>query len=116
MRLPPGCIAALGFWFWLTVPGLTLAASSPEKPLIQIGVEVVEVDELKLQNLGVQWLDSLRVTERDVPALLTLGTLTRDAVFADLRFMEQEGAADLLANPKLVARDGTDATLHPGGD
>jgi pilus assembly protein CpaC len=42
--------------------------------------------------------------------------LTRDAIFADLQFMEQHGAADLLANPKLVARDGTDASFHAGGE
>jgi len=50
------------------------------------------------------------------PVILTVGTLARDALFADLQFLEEHGAADLLANPKLVARDGTTATFHAGGE
>ena len=92
------------------------AAEAGNKPLIQIGVEVVEVDEQMAQNLGIQWLGTLHVSESAVPSLLKVGTLTRDALFADLQFLEQHGAADLLANPKLVARDGTDASFHAGGE
>jgi Flp pilus assembly secretin CpaC len=86
------------------------------KPLIQIGVEVVEVDEQKSINLGIQWMSSLHVSEQTAPSLFQVGTFTRDAIFADLQFMEQNGAADLLANPKLVARDGASATFHAGGE
>jgi pilus assembly protein CpaC len=92
------------------------ARAAEPKPLIQIGAEVVEVDEQKAQNLGVQWLNTLHVAESSVPSLLSVGTLTRDVIFADLQFLEQEGAADLLANPKLVARDGASATFHAGGE
>jgi len=86
------------------------------KPLIQIGVEVVEVDEQKALNLGIQWLGTLHVAEASVPSLFEIGTLTRGSIFADLQFLEQNGAADLLANPKLVARDGASATFHAGGE
>jgi pilus assembly protein CpaC len=87
-----------------------------EKPLIQIGVEVVEVDEKKATNLGIQWLETLHVSEVTVPSLFNVGTFTRDTLFADLHFLESNGAADLLANPKLVARDGASATFHAGGE
>src|SRR5476649_1385298 len=86
------------------------AAEKP-KPLIQIGVEVVEVDEQRAMNLGIQWFNTLHIQEASVPSLFEVGTLTRGAIFADLQFLEQNGAADLLANPKLVARDGTSATF-----
>ncbi len=99
----------------LLATGAARAAQKP-KPLIQIGVEVVEVDELKSLNLGVQWMSSLLVSEETVPSLFNVGTFTREAIFADLHFMEQNGAADLLANPKLVARDGTSASFHAGGE
>jgi len=91
-------------------------ASVESKSLIQIGVEVVEVDEQKTQNLGVQWLSTLNVMESGVPSLLKVGSLTRDALTADLQFLEQHGAADLLANPKLVALDGTTAAFQVGGE
>jgi pilus assembly protein CpaC len=92
------------------------AQAADTKPLIQISVEVVEVDQQKSMNLGIQWLSTLHVQEGNVPSLLTVGTLSRDAIFADLQFLEQNGAADLLANPKLVTRDGTEATFHAGGE
>ncbi len=107
--------AALFNCFLLFVVQAARAAEQP-KPLIQISVEVVEVDEQKSMNLGIQWLNALHVQEGNVPSLLSVGTLMRDAIFADLQFLEKNGAADLLANPKLVARDGTDATFHAGGE
>jgi pilus assembly protein CpaC len=86
------------------------------KPLIQIGVEVVEVDEQKTQDLGISWFSQLAITEASVPALLQIGTLTRDQMTATLETMLQEGAADLLANPKLVTQDGSTASFHAGGE
>jgi pilus assembly protein CpaC len=107
---------------WLIVQGkITFArqeaiAQAASKPLIQIGVEVVEVDEQKTHKLGIQWLSQLHVEEASVPSLLSVGTLTRGKVFADLQMMFEHGTADLLANPKLVTRDGTTATFHSGGE
>lgn len=101
----------LGSRLWAIPPG-----GPAPKPLIQIGVEVVEVDEEKSQKLGIQWLNSLHVEETAVPSLLTVGTLTRGKIFADIQAMVTQGAADLLANPKLVTQDGTTAVFHAGGE
>ncbi len=92
------------------------AGVSASESLIQIGVEVVEVDEKKTQELGIQWIDQFHIAEAATPAFFTLGTFSRSQIFADLRLLEQNGAADLLANPKLVARDGTTANFHAGGE
>jgi type II secretory pathway component GspD/PulD (secretin) len=98
-----------------------LAARSPSyaeetKPLIQIGVEVVEVNEKKSQKLGIQWIGDLHIEEVAVPSLLKVGTFARSKVFADIQALLTEGGADLLANPKLVTRDNTIATFHAGGE
>jgi pilus assembly protein CpaC len=90
-------------------------AEAEGKALIQIGVEVVEVDEQKTQDLGISWFNQLNIQEASVPALLKIGNLTRDQISANLEVMLQEGAADLLANPKLVTRDGTTANFLVGG-
>src|ERR1051326_754516 len=74
-----------------------VGAETSSKPLIQIGVEVVEVDENRAMNLGIQWLNTLHLSEQSVPALFEVGTFSRDPIFADLQLMEQNGAADLLA-------------------
>jgi pilus assembly protein CpaC len=108
-------LLALGI---LTTPALS-AALPPNggiPPLIQIGVEVVEVDETKSLALGIDWFSQLHVAESDVPSLFTVGSLARGKIFADIEALMQKGAADLLANPKLVARDGTTAVFHAGGE
>lgn len=107
------CVIAMLFpWLWT----VRCVADTPgPKPLIQISVEVVEVDEQKSQNLGVQFPGTLNVTENSVPSLLKIGNVMRDPLTATLQFLEQHGAADVLANPKLVAKDGTAAVFHAGG-
>jgi len=92
------------------------SASGDSQALIQIGVEVIEVDEQKSQDLGINWFSQLAINEASVPALLQVGTLTRAQITANLEVMLQEGAADLLANPKLVTRDGTTANFLVGGE
>lgn len=93
-----------------------LSAAEAGRPLIQIAVEVVEVDQQKTSQLGIEWFNQMRVTEESVPAVFEVGAFTRSRIFADLQVMFEEGAADLLANPKLVTRDGTSATFHAGGE
>lgn len=85
-------------------------------PLLQIGVEVVEVNERKSRQLGVDWINLLHVEETDVPSVFSVGGFTRSKIFADLQLLVNEGAADLLANPKLVARDSTTAVFQAGGE
>jgi len=100
--------------FSLRVP--LQAAETPSKPLIQIGVEVVEVDEAKTQKLGVDWMEQIGLQEVLAPAVFKVGTIARDTLFASLHAMLDHGTADLLANPKLVTRDGSTANFHAGGE
>jgi len=91
-------------------------AQAEAKPLIQIGVEVVEVDEQKTLKLGVDWMETLGLSEMNVPAVLKVGAVTRAALSATLNAMMQNEVANLLANPKLVTRDGSTANFHAGGE
>lgn len=103
----------------LCLLAITHANASPTAnpdALIQIGVEVVEVNEQKAQDLGIQWINALHVTEADMPSFFKVGKLVRSHLFADIQTLMAEGAADMLANPKLVARNGTAATFHAGGE
>jgi pilus assembly protein CpaC len=93
---------------------LPLPNAAANHALIQIAVEVVEVDEQKIQRLGVDWINAVIFTE--VPAVLNIGGFTRTPIKAAIEALVQEGAADLLANPKLVTRNGTTATFHAGGE
>ena len=90
--------------------------TTANKPLIQIGVEVVEVDEQKTQKLGIDWQEKLGLQEIAAPAVFKVGGITRDTLFATLNAMLDHSTADLLANPKLVTRDGSTANFHAGGE
>src|SRR5688572_4471793 len=105
-----------GFLLWsLGKQGWAVPVTLSGAPsLIQIGVEVVEVNEQKTQALGVEWINQLRLQEISMPSVLKIGTIARDKVFADLQALMEHGAADLLANPKLVTRDSSTATFHAG--
>jgi type II secretory pathway component GspD/PulD (secretin) len=112
-------VGALGVGWLLAEVSFAVAPSPPaqeKSTLIQIGVEVVEVDESKTHQLGVDWMHDLNLTESSVPSIFKVGAFTRSAISADIHFLLQEGAADLLANPKIVTRDGTTATFHAGGE
>src|SRR5258708_147650 len=87
---------------------------NPADALIQIGVEVVEGDEKKRERVGGQWINAVIFAE--TPSVLNIGTITRTQIKAAVEALIQEGAADLLANPKLVTRNGTTATFHAGGE
>lgn len=103
--------------FWLAaVLGLAPLRQADAKPLIQIGVEVVEIDESKTRKLGVEWMEKLNLFESNVPAVLEVGKFLRSPLQADIHLLMDEGAADLLANPKLVTRDESTATFHAGGE
>lgn len=95
---------------------VTAFAHADAKPLIQIGVEVVEVNEQKTRKLGIDWMETLGLHEMNVPAVFKVGSITRDALNATVNAMLQHETADLLANPKLVTRDGSTANFHAGGE
>jgi len=110
---PMGVIRCLGL---LSLVLLPITQSLHAKPLIQIGVEVVEVDETKTRKLGIEWMSRLGLAEMNVPAVFEVGRLTRDALQTEIHAMMEKGTADLLANPKLVTRDSSTATFHAGGE
>src|ERR1700677_1607967 len=107
---------ALGFLVFVTLAFPLSAIESRSKSLIHIGVEVVEVDENKTQKLGVDWMQTLGLQELAAPAVFKVGTITRATLFATLNAMMDHGTADMLANPKLVTRDGSTANFHAGGE
>lgn len=82
---------------------------------LEVKVEVTEVDNTRAASLGVDWVDSVAIREQP-QGLAQLGRFDRvPGLQADLRFLMESGAAELLANPNLVTDSGTTATFHAGG-
>lgn len=83
---------------------------------VEIQVEVSEVDHTRAEDLGVEWLQSIGWAERAPRDALKVGSIGRSSPLrADLHFLVQEGAAEMLANPNLVTDSGTTATFNAGG-
>ena len=95
---------------------LLASAARAETSPIEIRIEVTEVDQTKAAHLGVEWPSAAAFTESGGTAV-GIGSIERlTKLQADVHFLQQEGAADLLANPNLVTDSGTSASFHAGGE
>lgn len=91
--------------------------AEPKKGPIEVQVEVTEVDHVRASSLGIEWVDRLGVAERSPFDISEIGIIDRlTGLHADLHFLMEEGAAELLANPNLVTDSGTTATFRAGGE
>lgn len=89
----------------------------PPKVPIEVQVEVNEVDNSKAASLGIDWINTISLAESAPAGIVALGPIERTTPLqADVHFLVEEGAADLLANPNLVTDSGTPATFHAGGE
>lgn len=107
------------FWIagWAAASVGFAAPAANRKIPIEVQVEVNEVDNSKAASLGVDWLESASFEEASPAGVVSLGSVERlSGLKADLHFLIEEGAAQLLANPNLVTDSGTDATFHAGGE
>ncbi|MDR2251414.1 MAG: type II and III secretion system protein [Endomicrobium sp.] len=85
--------------------------------MIEISVEVTEMYENKARSLGMELLDSISVSEFNIPAILESGSWGRDTKFvATLKALEENGAAKVLSQPKLVTKSGANANFMVGGE
>ncbi len=105
------------FFVALVVPGWSGLWPAEIKTPVEVQVEVTEVDQVRASQLGIEWLDSIAVSEKSPPGLVAVGSIDRlTSIHADLHFLMEEGAAELLANPNLVADSGAFATFQAGGE
>jgi pilus assembly protein CpaC len=97
-------------------------------PSVKLTVQVIEMTRDGTDKLGVDWADSLTFTETtfgalgpsnvSIPARLgeafRVGALSRSALTPTFNMLVSQGKARLLAEPKLVAASGKEATTFIG--
>jgi pilus assembly protein CpaC len=102
----------------------------PEPPptSVALTVQLIEMRRDGTDKLGVDWRDSITFTETAFSALgpsgvsqtarlgeaFRFGALSRDGLTAVLNLLVQQGKARVLAEPKLVAASGKQATASLG--
>ncbi|MDR2645213.1 MAG: type II and III secretion system protein [Endomicrobium sp.] len=85
--------------------------------MIEISVEVTEMYENKARSLGMELPDSISVSEFNIPSILESGSWGRDTKFSTiLKALEENGAAKVLSQPKLVTKSGANAKFMVGGE
>ncbi|MDR1474270.1 MAG: type II and III secretion system protein [Endomicrobium sp.] len=85
--------------------------------MIEISVEVTEMYENKAKNLGLEFPDSINISEFNIPSILESGSWGRDTKFSStLKALEENGAAKVLSQPKLVTKSGASANFMVGGE
>ncbi|MDR1434202.1 hypothetical protein [Candidatus Endomicrobiellum devescovinae] len=85
--------------------------------MIEISVEVTEMYENKARSLGTELPDSISISEFNIPSILESGSWGRDTkFFTTLKVLEENGAAKVLSQPKLVTKPGANAKFMVGGE
>jgi pilus assembly protein CpaC len=111
----------------VTLPAVQAPPAVPP-PTVQLTVQLVEMSRDDTNNFGVDWSDSTTFTETPFGALgpqgvsmaarlgeaFRWGALSRGGLSAKLNLLVTQGKARILAEPKLVAASGSEATATLG--
>jgi pilus assembly protein CpaC len=108
---------------------VVVSAHSSKKPMIEVGVEIMEIDSQSALQAGLSWgsitssggststtSNNLSVSEGTPPSLISLGTFTRDSLTANIQLLINRGKAKILSKPKLLTISGEQASFLAGGE
>ena len=110
---------------------IIVSSHNLKKSMVEVGVEIMEIESQSALKAGLSWgsissaansgvpsltPNHLSISENSPPPLLTLGSLTRDALSASVQLMIERGKAKILAKPKLLAVSGEEASFLAGGE
>lgn len=121
MRAAGLCLLA----FFAATP-LLIAADE----MVEISVEVTEINNNKANQLGIKWTDTVQAGEvawsngnrvpaalPEVPSIIKVGDWARyNTLSAELKVLQEKGAAQILSKPKIITKSGTAAKVIVGGE
>ncbi|MDR1684129.1 MAG: type II and III secretion system protein [Elusimicrobiota bacterium] len=96
---------------------LALSAQAAKKTdLIAVSADIVEISGSLTTSKGFAWNQLLDFSESEIPGIFSIGEFERKSLLSTrLRLMETEGKAQILSNPKVIARSNTSANFSAGG-
>lgn len=102
--------------FWLAA-----APARAQEAMIAVSADIVEISGSISRDVGFNWgpfATGINFAEKlPVPGILKVGDFERQtALQASLRLLETEGKAQILSNPKVITKSGTQASFVVGGD
>jgi len=94
--------------------------------LVEISIEITEINNNKSKEYGIKWVDEISAGELFIkgpdssviyPSLVEYKDWVRyTPLSAKLKLLQENGAAQVLSNPKLVTKSGNKARFLVGGE
>jgi len=106
-------------FYFLAAFLMSLASSvmAQKAEMVAVSADIVEISGSIQKEYGFSWDSSFIFSERNVPGIITLGNFERKtALTATLHLLENEGKAQILSNPKIITKSGTQGMFTVGGE
>lgn len=92
-------------------------SSAQRSEMVAVSADVVEIGGSIQTQKGFSWNQVLEFQENAIPGIIRVGEFDRKTNLAtSLKLMETEGKAQLLSNPKVITKSGTQANFVVGGE
>ena len=91
-------------------------AAAKKTDLVAVSADIVEISGSLTTQKGFEWNQFIRFDEKSIPGIFTIGDFERASNLQTmLRLLETEGKAQILSNPKVIAKHNTSANFSAGG-
>lgn len=103
--------------FILAALAVPAAALAEDTKMVAVSADIVEISGSIQKTRGFSWNQFFDFSEKNIPGIITLGDFERKTqLAASLKLLETEGKAQLLSNPKVITKSGTQANFTVGGE
>lgn len=100
----------------LALGALAVSAHAKKTELVAVSADIVEISGSLTTSKGFAWNQLLDFSESEIPGIFSIGEFERKSLLSTrLKLMENEGKAQILSNPKVIARSNTSANFSAGG-
>jgi pilus assembly protein CpaC len=97
--------------------GLPALAGAESAQMVAVSADIVEISGSIQKTRGFSWNQFFDFSEKTIPGIITVGDFERKtALAASLKLLETEGKAQMLSNPKIITKSGTQANFTVGGE
>ena len=94
----------------------TATASAQSSQMVAVSADIVEISGSLQKTSGFSWNQIFDFSEKNIPGIFTIGEFERKTQLStSLKLLETEGKAQLLSNPKVITKSGTQANFTVGG-
>jgi len=103
--------------FAILALGLPAIAAAESAQMVAVSADIVEISGSIQKTRGFSWNQFFDFSEKTIPGIITVGDFERKtALAASLKLLETEGKAQMLSNPKIITKSGTQANFTVGGE